>query len=341
MPSSSHVARSTPDRGNPSRRGGRRGPRSESPPARRCGPRPRGRRRGAESCRCSAGCRARRGRSAWRSFRPSIEPRQCSNCPIGKGFVQLPALCRFAGLHSLYKGANKRRRIAVFRPSPGPEAAGPTATAHCPSHFWPMRFAGLRADGLTGQRGTWTVTATSAEPTRRDFLYIATGTVAAVGGAATLVPLIAQMNPDASTIAAGAPVEVDLTPIAEGQVIKVFWRGKPIFISHRTKKEIEEARKRQRLEPARSAGRREARQARQGRVAGPDRHLHPSRLHPARAPGQLRRLVLPVPRLAVRHLGPHPAGSGAEESAAAPLQVPLRLQDPDRRRGHGQSLRFR
>ena len=51
------------------------------------------------------------------------------------------------------------------------------------------------------------------------------------------------MNPDASTIAAGAPVEVDLAPVAEGQVIKVFWRSKPIFISHRTKKEIEEARK--------------------------------------------------------------------------------------------------
>jgi ubiquinol-cytochrome c reductase iron-sulfur subunit len=86
------------------------------------------------------------------------------------------------------------------------------------------------------------VTAISAEPTRRDFLYIATGAVGAIGAAATLVPLIAQMNPDASTIAAGAPIEVDLGPIAEGQVIKVFWRGKPIFINHRTKKEIEEAR---------------------------------------------------------------------------------------------------
>ena len=50
------------------------------------------------------------------------------------------------------------------------------------------------------------------------------------------------MNPDASTIAAGAPIEVDLTPIAEGQDIKVFWRGKPIFISHRTKKQIDDAR---------------------------------------------------------------------------------------------------
>jgi ubiquinol-cytochrome c reductase iron-sulfur subunit len=79
------------------------------------------------------------------------------------------------------------------------------------------------------------------EPARRDFLYIATGAVATIGVAATLVPIIAQMNPDASTIAAGAPIEVDLTPIAEGQVIKVFWRGKPIYINHRTKKQIEEA----------------------------------------------------------------------------------------------------
>jgi ubiquinol-cytochrome c reductase iron-sulfur subunit len=83
---------------------------------------------------------------------------------------------------------------------------------------------------------------TSAEPTRRDFLYIATGAVAALGAAATLVPLIAQMNPDASTIAAGAPVEVDLMPIAAGQIIKVFWRSKPIFIYNRTQKEIDEAR---------------------------------------------------------------------------------------------------
>jgi ubiquinol-cytochrome c reductase iron-sulfur subunit len=83
---------------------------------------------------------------------------------------------------------------------------------------------------------------TSAEPTRRDFLYIATASVGAVGAAAAAWPLVAQMNPDASTIAAGAPIEIDLGPIALGQVIKVFWRGKPIFISHRTKKEIEEAR---------------------------------------------------------------------------------------------------
>ena len=86
-------------------------------------------------------------------------------------------------------------------------------------------------------------TVSSAEHTRRDFLYIATGAVATVGAAATLVPLINQMNPDASTIAAGAPVEIDLAPIAQGQIVKVFWRSKPIFIFHRTKKEVEEAEK--------------------------------------------------------------------------------------------------
>src|SRR5262249_52431491 len=80
---------------------------------------------------------------------------------------------------------------------------------------------GCGAGGRTRERDRYVTTMSSAEPTRRDFLYIATGAVATVGAVATLVPLIAQMNPDASTIAAGAPIEVDLTPIADGQVIKV------------------------------------------------------------------------------------------------------------------------
>jgi ubiquinol-cytochrome c reductase iron-sulfur subunit len=78
----------------------------------------------------------------------------------------------------------------------------------------------------------------SAESTRRDFLFIATATVGAVGAAAVLAPLVAQMNPDSSTIAAGAPVEVDLAPIQPGQIIQVFWRSKPIFIFNRTQNDI-------------------------------------------------------------------------------------------------------
>ncbi len=85
-------------------------------------------------------------------------------------------------------------------------------------------------------------TSSSAGQSRRDFLFVATGAVAGVGAAAVAWPLVAQLNPDASTVAAGAPIEVDLAPIADGQDIKVFWRGKPIYIMHRTKKQIEEAR---------------------------------------------------------------------------------------------------
>jgi ubiquinol-cytochrome c reductase iron-sulfur subunit len=89
------------------------------------------------------------------------------------------------------------------------------------------------------ERANDVTTVSSAEQhSRRDFLYIATGAVAAVGGAAALVPLISQMNPDASTIAAGAPVEIDLAPIAEHQIVKVFWRSKPIYIYHRNANDI-------------------------------------------------------------------------------------------------------
>ena len=84
-------------------------------------------------------------------------------------------------------------------------------------------------------------TSSSPGQSRRDFLFVATGAAAAVGAAATVWPLVSQINPDASTIAAGAPIDVDLAPIAEGQDIKVFWRGKPIYIMHRTAKQVKEA----------------------------------------------------------------------------------------------------
>jgi ubiquinol-cytochrome c reductase iron-sulfur subunit len=86
------------------------------------------------------------------------------------------------------------------------------------------------------------VAATTAEPTRRDFLYIATGAAGAVAVGATIWPFISQLKPDAATIAAGAPVDVDLSPVQPGQILKLFWRGKLIFVRNRTPKEIEEAR---------------------------------------------------------------------------------------------------
>jgi len=64
---------------------------------------------------------------------------------------------------------------------------------------------------------------------------------ALVGGATALWPMLAQMSPDAATIAAGVPIDVDLAPIKEGQAITVSWRGKPIFVRHRTAAEIASA----------------------------------------------------------------------------------------------------
>lgn len=77
------------------------------------------------------------------------------------------------------------------------------------------------------------------EPTRRDFLFVATGAAAAVGTVAAAWPFISSLGPDAETIAAGAPVDIDLAPIAEGQIVKVFWRGKLIFVRYRTPHEIQ------------------------------------------------------------------------------------------------------
>lgn len=76
--------------------------------------------------------------------------------------------------------------------------------------------------------------------TRRDFLYVATGSVAAVGAAATVWPLINQLNPDASTLAL-ASIEFDISAIPVGQSVTVMWRGMPVFVRHRTQAEIDEA----------------------------------------------------------------------------------------------------
>ena len=81
---------------------------------------------------------------------------------------------------------------------------------------------------------------TAENPNRRDFIVIAAQAFAGVGAALALWPFISQMNPDASTQAA-ASMEVDLSPVKEGQAITVLWRGKPVFVRHRTKEEITKA----------------------------------------------------------------------------------------------------
>lgn len=77
--------------------------------------------------------------------------------------------------------------------------------------------------------------------TRRDFLMLTAGAFGAVSVAAAVWPLVDQMNPAADTLAAST-TEFNLAPIKEGQRVLVKWRGKPVFITRRTKASIEAAR---------------------------------------------------------------------------------------------------
>ncbi|MCG8441082.1 MAG: ubiquinol-cytochrome c reductase iron-sulfur subunit [Caulobacterales bacterium] len=81
---------------------------------------------------------------------------------------------------------------------------------------------------------------THDEPTRRDFIYIATGAFGAIGAGSLAWPFIAQMLPAADTLALSS-LEVDLSGVPEGGEIRVLIGGKPFFVRHRTAQEIEAA----------------------------------------------------------------------------------------------------
>ena len=75
---------------------------------------------------------------------------------------------------------------------------------------------------------------------KRDFLFVTTAGLAIAGGAVTAVSLVNTMNP-AKDVLALSTTEVDLSPVEEGQSLTVMWRGKPIFIRHRSQEEIDSA----------------------------------------------------------------------------------------------------
>lgn len=79
------------------------------------------------------------------------------------------------------------------------------------------------------------------DETRRDFLLLAAGAMGAMATIGVVWPLIETMNPSADVLAL-ASTEVDISGIEEGQTITVMWRGKPVFIRHRTQAEIDAAR---------------------------------------------------------------------------------------------------
>lgn len=74
---------------------------------------------------------------------------------------------------------------------------------------------------------------------RRRFLTAATSVVGAVGAGYAVAPFVLSMNPSERAKAAGAPVEADISKLEPGQMMTVEWRGKPVWIVHRTKENLE------------------------------------------------------------------------------------------------------
>jgi ubiquinol-cytochrome c reductase iron-sulfur subunit len=77
------------------------------------------------------------------------------------------------------------------------------------------------------------------DQSKRQFLTTALTVVGAVGTGYLAVPFISQMQPSARAMAAGAPVEVDISRIEPGQLIRVAWRGKPVWVLSRTPEVLE------------------------------------------------------------------------------------------------------
>ena len=80
----------------------------------------------------------------------------------------------------------------------------------------------------------------NADVTKRDFLKLLTGSAVAIGAASMVWPFVDSMNP-ARDVLALSSVDADLSSVVVGQGITIVWRGKPIFLRHRTPAEIKEA----------------------------------------------------------------------------------------------------
>lgn len=74
---------------------------------------------------------------------------------------------------------------------------------------------------------------------RRRVLVAATSAVGAVGAGFVAVPFISSMNPSAKARAAGAPVEAEISKLEPGALLRVKWRGQPIWVVHRTPEMLE------------------------------------------------------------------------------------------------------
>ena len=74
---------------------------------------------------------------------------------------------------------------------------------------------------------------------RRRFLTVATSAMGAAGVVGVAVPFLGSWNPSAKAKAAGAPVKADISKLEPGQMVVVEWRGKPVYVVHRTAEMLE------------------------------------------------------------------------------------------------------
>lgn len=75
---------------------------------------------------------------------------------------------------------------------------------------------------------------------RRHFLSVTTAVVGGVGAAAALAPFLISLKPSARAQALGAPVQIDVSPIEPGAMIRVEWRGQPVWVLRRTEAMLEQ-----------------------------------------------------------------------------------------------------
>jgi ubiquinol-cytochrome c reductase iron-sulfur subunit len=79
----------------------------------------------------------------------------------------------------------------------------------------------------------------TVDKSKRQFLTTALTVVGAVGTGYLAVPFLSQMQPSVKAMAASAPVEIDISKIEEGQLIRVAWRGKPVWVVQRSPQVLE------------------------------------------------------------------------------------------------------
>ena len=115
-----------------------------------------------------------------------------------------------------------------------------------------LRGNDTEGEGMTGRalvffanffiiknRNVFIVISMEKTTTRRDFLYLSAAGLGTVGLGSGMWTLIQTMNP-AKDVRALASVEVDIGTLQPGQMKTVMWRGKPVFVKHRTPEQIHE-----------------------------------------------------------------------------------------------------